>query len=657
MKEFSDFEAEKTPIFRHPPITGSKELDDIGLMTEIKVVNMFKYPDLRREHSILSSLEGVNIAKEASHEEFRVFFIEKMKQKLASEQMFCEISDQIVKFDSNSAKIPKNPLNSSKIHNSGKSMNSLNNLVNIEKKHNFETEVSVSDDSNYDNDDMLEYRKIRDSLMRGLSLKEANSSQIESKDLKELNSILKKESTSVSKNLVNTSKNLASNSKNLTSNPKNLTSNSMKMSKNEDSDEKLEEKTENSPCFYYYKRWLWMIFPWACLSQDKKCNYSEQIIKSYSSATRYLSVLEENKYTKRALKIALEAKLKKKMIYGKKEEIDEEMNTLKNMKKEMRLLEQMDHHEKIEETQEISKFSKNRNKKTIKLDPLKETFSKKANFPEKPLDFYDKNKDKNSNYDKKSMNFSDKNSNFFLTQDPSQKLPFSSSMNKSGRNKISFMKEKYSTYNEGNQLLYGLSIEEKSLRILPKLKDSITVHNKGALKVIEIEIKQLKTEYDDLLFANKNMEKKLKEMRFTESNNNLFGTEKEDFNLECLKEKSMNLTIKLRENVDIFEETQQQKDRINTILTICKTNKMQNEEYIRSLNYLLMNFRKSIRKEHDTMKSNKLKTKDIRHISENMVNLIGDNLMNHGRLFSQIKIDLINKMKFDASFGESRKFV
>jgi len=640
LKEFSDFEAEKTPVFRHPPITGSKELDDIGLMTEIKVVNMFKYPDLRREHSILSNLEGVNIAKEASHEEFRLFFIEKMKQKLASEQIFCEISDQIQKFDGNSGNSSKIPISSKNgSHQAHNSMNSLNNLINNEKKNNFESEASISEDSSYDNDDMFEYRKIRDSLMRGFSLKEAGSSQIESKEFKELNNLLQKQSTYNSKNLMNNPKNLMNNSKNLTNNSKNLNSNS-KILKKEDS---IEEKTEDSPSFYYYKRWLWMIFPWACLSQDKKCNYSEQIIKSYSSATRYLSVLEENKYTKRALKIALEAKLKKKMIYGKKEEIEEEMNTLKNMKKEMRILELMNHHEKIEQANQnqTQSTNNNRQKRTIKLDPLKETISKKSNFTDNK---YDKNNDKNS-------------SNFFLTQDPLQKGPFNSLMSKSGRGKISFMKEKYRTYNEGNNLLYGLSIEEKSLRILPKLKDSITVHNKGALKVIEIEIKQLKTEYDDLLYSNKNMEKKLKELRFTQSNNNLFGTEKEDFNLECLKEKSMNLTIKLRENMDIFQETQQQKNRINTILTICKTNKMQNEEYIRSLNYLLMNFRKSIRKEYDAMKSNRLKTKDIRQISEGMVNIIGENLVNHGKLINQIKIDITNKMKFDASFGESRLFI
>lgn len=30
----------------------------------------------------------------------------------------------------------------------------------------------------------------------------------------------------------------------------------------------LNIEKEIPPSFYYYKRWLWMIFPWACLQTD-----------------------------------------------------------------------------------------------------------------------------------------------------------------------------------------------------------------------------------------------------------------------------------------------------------------------------------------------------------------------------------------------------
>ncbi len=144
-------------------------------------------------------------------------------------------------------------------------------------------------------------------------------------------------------------------------------------------------------------------------------------------------------------------------------------------------------------------------------------------------------------------------------------------------------------------------------------------------------------------------------MKFVESNNNLFGSEKEDFNVGLLRMKVQSLEDRFRNNMDHFEETQKQKERINTILTICKRNKMQNEEYIRSLNYLLTNFKKCIRKEHEAILRNKTKTKSIQQIVENLVGLIGDNLVNHSKLVSQIKNDLNNKIRFDSSFADGKR--
>jgi hypothetical protein len=41
------------------------------------------------------------------------------------------------------------------------------------------------------------------------------------------------------------------------------------------------------PSFYYYKRWLWMMFPWVCMSVNKLQTFSELINKCYSSNIRY----------------------------------------------------------------------------------------------------------------------------------------------------------------------------------------------------------------------------------------------------------------------------------------------------------------------------------------------------------------------------------
>lgn len=56
-------------------------------------------------------------------------------------------------------------------------------------------------------------------------------------------------------------------------------------------------KTKPGPTYYYYKRWLWSMFPWACIQPKDKFNYSVLIMKCYSSNIRYLSVSEDNLLT------------------------------------------------------------------------------------------------------------------------------------------------------------------------------------------------------------------------------------------------------------------------------------------------------------------------------------------------------------------------
>lgn len=54
-----------------------------------------------------------------------------------------------------------------------------------------------------------------------------------------------------------------------------------------------------TPSFYYYKRWLWIAFPWLCLQPDKRYNYSNLIYECYSSNLKYLSVGDDMLLTER----------------------------------------------------------------------------------------------------------------------------------------------------------------------------------------------------------------------------------------------------------------------------------------------------------------------------------------------------------------------
>lgn len=70
--------------------------------------------------------------------------------------------------------------------------------------------------------------------------------------------------------------------------------------------------------FYYYKRWIWLIFPWACISADSGYKYSNVIKKCYSNEHKCIRVKDEEKRTRRALAISVDAKLKRKMILHSK---------------------------------------------------------------------------------------------------------------------------------------------------------------------------------------------------------------------------------------------------------------------------------------------------------------------------------------------------
>lgn len=51
------------------------------------------------------------------------------------------------------------------------------------------------------------------------------------------------------------------------------------------------ELNQKPPTNYYYKRWIWMQFPWVCMTM--KCDYSDKLRKCFTSPTSYMSVGEE----------------------------------------------------------------------------------------------------------------------------------------------------------------------------------------------------------------------------------------------------------------------------------------------------------------------------------------------------------------------------
>lgn len=103
----------------------------------------------------------------------------------------------------------------------------------------------------------------------------------------------------------------------------------------------LEIKPEKEPSYYYYKRWIWIMFPWVCMSISNELNFSEVISKCYSSATKYMNIEEENEFYRSrsylsigALEIAIEYKLRKEAILAKQGPVDGDEKPPEEIKQE-----------------------------------------------------------------------------------------------------------------------------------------------------------------------------------------------------------------------------------------------------------------------------------------------------------------------------------
>ena len=79
-------------------------------------------------------------------------------------------------------------------------------------------------------------------------------------------------------------------------------------------DGRLAIPSEKQPYYYYYKRWLWLIFPWACLCVDNTMSFSEMIQFCFSDSNKAIRVKDDQNITKQAQMIAVKTKYNKMMI-------------------------------------------------------------------------------------------------------------------------------------------------------------------------------------------------------------------------------------------------------------------------------------------------------------------------------------------------------
>ena len=72
------------------------------------------------------------------------------------------------------------------------------------------------------------------------------------------------------------------------------------------------------PSLYYYKRWIWIQFPWICISLHNNYSTTPELKKNIEGED-IENVEDEYKYTKQSLMYAIEAREKKRQMFSKKD--------------------------------------------------------------------------------------------------------------------------------------------------------------------------------------------------------------------------------------------------------------------------------------------------------------------------------------------------
>ena len=98
------------------------------------------------------------------------------------------------------------------------------------------------------------------------------------------------------------------------SRPKEAEGSRPKEAEKEGEEKRGPKSLEEGRQYYFYKRWMWIMFPWACMSIEKDGVYSDQIHRCFESDLKYIKVVDELELTQRAQLIAIEAKEKKKAV-------------------------------------------------------------------------------------------------------------------------------------------------------------------------------------------------------------------------------------------------------------------------------------------------------------------------------------------------------
>jgi hypothetical protein len=426
---------------------------------------------------------------------------------------------------------------------------------------------------------------------------------------------------------------------------------------------------ETPPKFYYYRRWLWMIFPWVCMSVQKKQTYSELINKCYSSNIRYLSVDEERMFTKHAIKIVIETKQKRKQMYAKKEDDGSQLPTsMQTLQKTNRNLSPLTSTIKSKLKQNASQVttlpeeqSTLNNESSVVLRPLKISNSRlgsRTNLPHpKKSALYVTDISDSRVGSAMMLSVSHKN-----LRSVAQSTSFGSGAGQGRGNAVIDTVLRKSEFWEDLLKSKGYRNDVKQILIennesaeagVPKLKDIFGAYTGKELRLLERKNAELTKEFNRLFDESRNKKKVLDALYMRE-----FAMTGPNPNVEIGMKQELSDSIAKMSGIEKQKvKSIEKKIRHERIIDICELNSIQNEQWIRGLNFYLSNMRKMIKKEKSEISVLEKDIETLTGMNEDFVRSHNSNVDSHSLVIQSIKSHLDRQVRIDAQIGNTNTLI
>lgn len=414
------------------------------------------------------------------------------------------------------------------------------------------------------------------------------------------------------------------------------------------------------PSYYYYKRWVWMMFPWACLQTNPIFNYSDLINQCYSSQLRYLSGEEDRLLTEYTINIVRITKEKKLAVFSKEpEEMESKLkvtplvlkkksnnsNSSRNLPKLKASESGLFTSRKLTKISRKASESRNRSAANSSLHlpklghsinntvMLSSRVSTKKNADMVPMNKF--NFFENIKTDKvKIKKYLDQ------SQALGEENPYSIDAVLS---KSKFWEGRLASYDISEDLKERL-LQSKTQKSLFTLRNHLNEHTKKEFGVLERKKKDLVIELNRT--EARINEQQIEIARLQSSLKNMPLTNKEDDDED--EEVLLNIQNNLEKIMLEAAKYESFGTRMERVLDVCEINKIQNEDWIRSLNFYKKNLEKVIKEILAELELLYSKERDILENDSNLRDEYNIRRLEHISLIDSLKEEIKRKKYVDA---------